>query len=194
MNRANVLIYLHGFISSPGSFKAQQTKEFLQQYSNVEFVCPQLDNYPANAIEQVLQLVKQYQQHNLGFIGSSLGGFYATYLAERYQSKAVLVNPAVKPYELLQDYLGEHIHPHTGQVFTLQQQHMQQLLELDATELTIPENFWLLAQTEDETLDYRLAERKYQGAKQTIESGGNHSFIGFERFLPEIYQFLFARS
>ena len=154
-------------------------------------MCPQLDNYPANAIEQVLQLIEQYQHGNLGFIGSSLGGFYATYLAERYQSKAVLVNPAVKPYELLQDYLGEHTHPHTGQVFTLQQQHMQQLLELDVAELTIPENFWLLAQTEDETLDYRQAEIKYQGCKQNIEPGGDHSFVGFERYLPQITEFLF---
>jgi len=191
MRQQNILIYLHGFISSPGSFKALKAKEYIQEYSDIEFVCPQLDNYPAKAIEQVLQLIEKYQYGNLGFIGSSLGGFYATYLAERYQSKAVLVNPAVKPYELLQSYLGEHTHPHTNQAFTLQRQHMQQLIEQDVAQLTHPENFWLLAQKDDETLDYRQAESKYQGCKQTIEPGGDHSFVGFEHFLPQITEFLF---
>ncbi|TDF38359.1 esterase YqiA [Alteromonadaceae bacterium M269] len=185
------LIYLHGFLSSPQSVKAVQTKDFFaEHYPQVNFVVPQISNYPDLAIAQLRELVSQYQNTRLRFIGSSMGGFLSTHLVSQFGGKAVLINPAVEPHILLKDYLGEHTNPYTGEVFDLESHHMQILKELLVDPLPNPENFWALLQTEDETLDYRLAERKYQDSKLTIEQGGDHSFVGYERHLATIAEFL----
>lgn len=187
-----VLIYLHGFLSSPASVKAQATKTFWQaNYPDVTFVCPQLPYYPEDAKQYLDDLVAAHQGAQIGFIGSSLGGFLSTYLSDNYGGKAVLINPAARPHEVLADYLGEHQHPYTNEKFTLTAEHMQQLLNMYQEVPKNPQNFWVLLQTEDETLDYREAEAKYQGAKLTVEQGGDHAFQGYERFLPDIFRFLF---
>lgn len=187
-----VIIYLHGFLSSPQSQKAQQTLSYMRlHHPDIGFELPQLASYPRQAIEQLQALVDKHQGKRLGFIGSSLGGYLATYLSEKYNARAVLINPAVKPYELLTDYLGQHVNPYTQERFFLEAIHTEQLRELDSESLKQAENYWVLLQTDDETLDYRLAAEKYKHSKLTIEQGGNHSFQGFERFLPDILSFLF---
>lgn len=187
-----VLIYLHGFLSSPASVKAQATLSYWQQHHcDIEFVCPQLPCYPEDAKNLLDELAQTYQGAKVGYIGSSLGGFLSTYMSDSYGGKAVLINPAAKPHEALGDYLGEHIHPYTQQCFTLKPEHMQQLKQMYHPVPVDPEQFWVLLQTEDETLDYRDAEQKYQGGKLTIEQGGDHAFQGYERFLPDIFRFLF---
>lgn len=186
------LIYIHGFLSSPQSVKAQATKDYMEQhYPNIPMEIPQLSNYPDQALDQLETLVAKYKNHDLRFIGSSMGGFFSTYLVTHYGGKAVLINPAVTPHILLQDYLGEHENPYTKEIFTLVPKHMKHIEALLVEELRVPENIWTLLQTEDETLDYREAEIKYRDCKLTIEQGGDHSFQGFENYLPEITQFLF---
>lgn len=188
-----VVIYLHGFLSSPQSVKAQMTKKFVaQHYPLLTLAVPLIPNYPLEAIHVLEQTVAEYPGSDFVFIGSSMGGFLATYLVEKYGGRGVLINPAVKPFELFESYLGPHTNPYTGVDFILEQKHLLQLIELDTQILNIPENYWVLLQTGDETLDYRLAEHKYQHAKLTIESGGDHSFQGFERFLPAIFSFLLS--
>jgi hypothetical protein len=185
------VIYLHGFLSSPQSVKAQQTAEFVKAYyPNLIFETPELGNYPQEAVETIEQLVKQHQDKKLRFIGSSLGGFLSTYLANKYGGKAVLINPAVKPFELLVDFLGEHLNPYTQQRFFLETKHIDELRQLDTPSLNTHADYWVLLQTADETLDYRQAEHKYQQHKMTIEQGGDHSFQDFQRFLPDIFRFL----
>ena len=187
----NVIIYLHGFLSSPRSVKAQQTLDFAQvNFPQVEFVVPQLPAHPLPTVQLLDELVARYQGYRLSFIGSSLGGYLATYLLEKYQGRAVLINPAVQPYTLLADYLGDHLNPYTQEAFTLEGIHTRQLAGIDTPALAHPENYWVLLQTADETLDYRLAEQKYQGAKLTIEQGGDHSFQYYRRFLADIFRFL----
>lgn len=187
-----VLIYLHGFLSSPASVKAQATQAYWQHnHPDIEFICPQLPYYPDEAKTVLDDLGREYQAEQVGYIGSSLGGFLSTYMAENYGGQAVLINPAARPHEVLADYLGEHQHPYTQERFVLQSMHMQQLAEMDKPRPTRPERFWVLLQTADETLDYRDAEQKYQGARLTIEQGGDHAFRGYERFLPDIFRFLF---
>ncbi|WP_339898469.1 YqiA/YcfP family alpha/beta fold hydrolase [Paraglaciecola polaris] len=189
--REKVIIYLHGFLSSPQSVKAQQTKAFVDEYyPDLIFYIPQLDNHPKPAAKMLDELVAQHPNAKLGFIGSSMGGYFSSYLLERYGGKAVLINPAVQPYNLLTDYLGEHVNPYTEQKFSLRESHTHDLKTFDTPTLAQPQNYWVLLQTEDETLDYRLAEQKYLGAKVTIEQGGDHSFQGYERFLTDIFQFL----
>ena len=123
-------------------------------------------------------------------MGSSLGGYLSTWLNAHYGFKAVVVNPAVKPYELLSDYLGEQVNPYTGEHYVLEQKHIEELKALDVASISQPSDFWLLQQTEDEVLDYRQAVTKFQGAKQTVEEGGDHSFVDFERYPQKIIEFL----
>ncbi|MDP5031963.1 MAG: esterase YqiA [Paraglaciecola sp.] len=186
-----VVIYLHGFLSSPQSQKAQQTLAFVKaHYPQLPIEIPKLANYPQAAIEGIERVVQSHPGKTCLFIGSSLGGFLATYMLQKYGGKAVIVNPAVRPFELLADYLGAHINPYTRESFTLEAAHIHQLIQLDVQQVSHPQNIWVLLQTGDEILDYRQAVDKYQGAKMTVEEGGDHSFQHFERFLPDIFRFL----
>ncbi|MEO9943805.1 MAG: YqiA/YcfP family alpha/beta fold hydrolase [Paraglaciecola sp.] len=186
-----LVVYLHGFLSSPQSLKATQTLDFVKKhYPDLHMEVPQLANYPQDAAKIIEDIIKQYPDKKLRFIGSSLGGYLSTYMREKYSGKAVLVNPAVRPYELLLGYLGEHVNPNSGEQFLLKKKHIEELVALDCENVHTKENYWVLLQTKDETLDYRQAESKYQGCKMTIEEGGDHSFQNFQRFLPDIFRFL----
>jgi predicted esterase YcpF (UPF0227 family) len=189
---ASALIYLHGFNSSPHSLKATQMREFCHRYRpDIDVLVPQLPSHPAPTIDLLSERVEAYREtHQLGLVGSSLGGFLATWLSERYQLPAVLVNPAVRPYELLQDYIGEQVNPYTQEHYYLDAADILALRELDVPTLSEPSRFWLLQQMGDEVLDYRQAVEKFNASKQTVEPHGDHSFIGFERYCEEILQFL----
>lgn len=186
-----VVIYLHGFLSSPQSQKAVQTLEYVKaNYPSLILEVPQLANYPNDAVAIIEQLVAEHKDKKLRFIGSSLGGFLSTFMVEKYSGRAVLINPAVRPFELLVDFMGENINPNTQQLFSLENKHIDELRQLDTPRLNPASDYWVLLQTADETLDYRQAESKYQGYKVTIEQGGDHSFQDFQRFLPDIFRFL----
>lgn len=191
MSDSSVLLYLHGFNSSPQSLKAEQMRKLVEQRRDIEWLCPQLACYPMDAWRQIEQIIGDYRERSLGVIGSSLGGFLATRVAERYAARAVLINPAVQPYNLLKDYLGPQLNPYTQQRYQLEPQHIEELRALEVTELSSASRLWVLLQTDDEVLDYRLAEREYAQARLTIEQGGDHSFQGFQRYCPEILSFLF---
>ncbi len=190
--KPSLLLYIHGFNSSPLSHKANVMKAYCQQYRpDIKVVVPQLPCFPQQAAECLLALVKQYQSdYQIGLVGSSLGGYMSTWLNSQFGFKAVLVNPAVKPYELLVDYLGEQENPYTHERYTLEACHIDELKGLDVVALTNPNDFWLLQQTEDEVLDYRQAVEKFALAKQTVEQGGDHSFVDFERYPKQIIEFL----
>lgn len=184
------LVYIHGFNSSPASLKARQTEEWLQRHHpQVPFYCPGLSNEPDRAIRQLQDFIEN-ASGPIGLVGSSMGGYYATWLAERYALRSVLVNPAVRPYELMLDYLGENANYHTGERYVLEQRHVDEVRRLEVSEPLHRERYWVLLQTGDEVLDYRQAEQRYVGCSVTIESGGDHSFQHYERHLPAIYEFL----
>ncbi|GAB2685735.1 YqiA/YcfP family alpha/beta fold hydrolase [Aliiglaciecola aliphaticivorans] len=189
----NVLIYIHGFMSSPQSVKAQQTIDYVVEYHpDLTVEVPQVPNYPLDAAQMLESLAGKYEGKSLRFIGSSMGGFMSTYLVEKFGGKAVLINPAVRPFELLEGFLGTHVNPYTNQEFTLQGTHIQQLLDLNTPELSDPQAYWALLQTDDETLDYRQAEQKYANSRLTIEQGGDHSFQNYADHLPDIFKFLLS--
>ncbi|EGU48829.1 esterase YqiA [Vibrio ichthyoenteri ATCC 700023] len=190
--KPSLLLYIHGFNSSPLSHKANVMKQYCAQHRpDIKVVIPQLPCFPQQAAEHLISLIEQYQpDYHIGLVGSSLGGYMSTWLNAQFGFKAVLVNPAVKPYELLMDYLGEQENPYTHEHYVLHEHHIDELKALDAVQLSNPSDFWLLQQTEDEVLDYRQAVAKYALAKQTVEQGGDHSFVEFERYPQQIIEFL----
>ncbi|MCV6604437.1 MAG: alpha/beta fold hydrolase [Porticoccaceae bacterium] len=186
-----LLLYLHGFNSSPLSFKSEATRRWLaQHHPDVQFLCPQLHNYPEQAVAQLEDLIAKCDTAP-AFAGSSMGGFFATYLAEKYALKAVLINPAVRPWRGMHEYVGENANYHSGETWVMEPHHVEQYRQFEVETLTRPKNLWALLQSDDEVLDYRDAEQKYAACKLTVEQGGDHSFQGYERYLPKIYEFLF---
>lgn len=157
-------------------------------FPEVEVQVPALSHYPSSVAQQLTRLMEAQVNRPIGVIGSSLGGFYASWLSARYGCRSVLVNPAVRPYAL-PNLLGDHQNPYTGECFSLQQSHLDELKTLDLPAAD-PSLMWLMVQTDDETLDYRQAVAKYAQSPQLVETGGDHSFIGFDRHLPAIMEFL----
>ncbi|MGB0938430.1 MAG: YqiA/YcfP family alpha/beta fold hydrolase [Colwellia sp.] len=191
------VLYIHGFNSSPLSVKAEQTKAYLKQnFPNTLFVCPQLKSTPAQAIEQLEAILNDdtYKGLNWSLIGSSLGGYFSDYLAQKYNLKAVLINPAVKPYELLQGYLGEQVNPYTKERFQVTPDFVHFLKSIDQIKLDFnnetKNNYRVMLQMGDEVLDYQQAVEKYEHCHVVLEQGGDHSFIDYDRHLPEIIKFL----
>lgn len=188
-----MLLYIHGFNSSPDSAKAQAVRDYVSRhYPNLVVEIPKLATSPNEAMTQLEAIVAKAKEQGqpLRFIGSSLGGYFSSYLAERHGGKAVLINPAVTPYDLLQDYIGPQTNPYSGEQFEVKAEHMQQLKDLDTPVIEHPDRFLVLLQSGDEVLDYRQAVEKYQCALMEIEAGGDHSFVNFERHLAAICRFL----
>ncbi|EGR1271868.1 esterase YqiA [Vibrio parahaemolyticus] len=192
MSKPSLLLYIHGFNSSPLSMKANLMREYCAQHRpDIKVIVPQLPCFPEQAAQLLLDIAEQYKDdYNIGLVGSSLGGYMSTWLNAKYGFKAVVVNPAVKPYELLVEFLGEQTNPYTHETYTLEACHIDELKALDVQSIASPNSFWLLQQTEDEVLDYRQAVDKFAKAKQTVEQGGDHSFVGFERYPAKIIEFL----
>ncbi len=184
-----MIIYLHGFNSSPQSGKAQYFKQYLEERGKAgEFVCPQLPHWPEEAVAVIEAEMVRYPEKSIALVGSSLGGFYATWLAEKHGVRAVLVNPAIDPHVGLRAYLGRQQGHHGGESYELTQEHLRQWEKLLVAAVH-PERYLLLVETGDEVLDYRLAVRKYRGAKQIVVQGGDHTLASFPEQLPLILEF-----
>lgn len=188
-------IYVHGFNSSPQSMKARLFVENLQGKGlGDQVMVPDLSHWPADAMQQLRALVEQNQQRTVILLGSSLGGYYSTWLTEHYDHvRTVLINPSVRPFELLPQYLGPNVNLYSGEEYELTQEHLEQLLAINCQEITRPEAYLLLTQTADETLDYREAVEKFSASPQFIQPGGSHGFEQFENLIPAIMAFAEGR-
>lgn len=184
-----MILYLHGFNSSPQSAKAQHLKRYLEERSRgEEFVCPRLVHRPNLAVAAAEAAIAGAPGRNITLVGSSLGGFYATWLAEKHDLRAVLVNPAIDPHVGLRAYLGPQQPHHGGEAYELTEQHLAEWRAL-YVERVRPERYLLLLETGDEVLDYRAAVRRYVGAKQIVVQGGDHSLASFPDHVPLILSF-----
>ena len=183
------ILYIHGFNSSPYALKARQLMAFLTRQGLAERLrAPALHPHPRQAIAQLEHCIAELGQPLL--VGSSLGGYYATYLAERHGLRALLINPAVNPhYWDLTRYLGPQTNPHSGEVWQFTKDHIQGLAELEVTQFQDASRYQIWLQTGDEVLNYRQAEAFYQPCRLVIEEGGDHRFRGFAQRLPELLAF-----
>ena len=188
------ILYLHGFNSAPQSRKAQLLQAYLARRGlGDEFVCPALPHRPALAIALLEHELEHHRGAAVTLVGSSLGGYYATYLAERHGLRAVLVNPAVTPQRDLSQYLGPQRNLYTGDEYVLTAEHIAEWRRLEVP-VTDPARYLLLVETGDETLDYREAVRKYAGARQVVVAGGDHTLRSFPDHLPLIIEFAGLRA
>ena len=181
------LLYLHGFNSSPASKKARQLVRACERLGIAEQRVPALHHHPRQAIAQCEQAIAELGAPLL--IGSSLGGYYATHLAERHGLKALLINPAVLPHTRFDGYLGAQQNLYSGETWQLTHEHIQALAELEAAPPQDPQRFQVWLQTGDETLDYRQAQALYRACALRIQPGGDHSYQGFSQQLPALFAF-----
>ena len=180
------IIYLHGFLSGPRAGKAEQLREYMEtQGLGAYFHAPALPVDPLTAILHAEAEIIDLDFAPFLLVGSSLGGFYATVLAEKWNAPAVLINPAVRPYERAQHFVGVHTHYHSGETVIVKPDFPHTLAGLEPDSIQA-DRYWLLTCTEDETLDAQAGIEYYAGCRQSIEQGGNHAFPMFANYLEEI--------
>jgi predicted esterase YcpF (UPF0227 family) len=179
-----MLIYIHGFNSSPASSKAQLLKARMEALGRGgEFAAPALPHSPAQAAVLLDALLKRHP--GAALVGSSLGGYYATHLAEKYGVKAALLNPAVRPYELLAPLVGRQKNFHTGEEYDFTLLHIEELRALEVDTMT-SSRYLLIVAAGDEVLDYRRAVERYRGCRQIVIQGSDHGLSDFAEYLDDI--------
>jgi predicted esterase YcpF (UPF0227 family) len=190
----NLVIYLHGFRSSPQSFKARLISQRMEELGRAaDYFCPQLSASPAEAVRQVMQLIERESAGSaeipetpadkITLIGSSLGGYYATWIAEQTGCKAVLLNPAVKPPRDLARYVGVSTAWHSGDHFEFKAEYVAELAALAIDQISAPHRYFLIAATGDEVLDWREMAAHYPGARQRVVPGSDHGLSDFAEYL-----------
>ncbi|WP_334188024.1 YqiA/YcfP family alpha/beta fold hydrolase [Noviherbaspirillum sp.] len=185
-----MIVYLHGFRSSPLSFKARMIGQRLDILGRgAEYLCPQLPASPREAIALASALLERYPANEVALIGSSLGGYYATWLAEKKGCRTVLLNPAVSAARDLQSQVGVTTSYHSSEPFEFKRQYIDELNTFRIDEITSPERYFLVAATGDEVLDWQEMVAHYPGAKQKVIDGSDHGISDFERHLDEVLAF-----
>lgn len=185
-----MILYLHGFRSSPHSFKARLLGERLATLGRAgEYRCPQLPASPRAAIALAAQMAADVAPDRLVLVGSSLGGYYATYLAEKLGCRAVLLNPAVKPPRELEKHIGVTTAYHTDEPFEFRREYIDELKALAVERITRPERYFLIAATGDEVLDWREMIGHYPDAKQCVIEGSDHGIPEFADYVDQVLAF-----
>jgi len=186
------LLYLHGFRSSPQSAKARRVAAWVQQHRpDLHWWCPQLPPSPRETMAVLFKTLAGWPQERMAVIGSSLGGFYATAVAERTGCPAVLLNPAVNPARDLAAYIGEQTSFHDpADHFFFRAEFIAELRELSLTAVTRPERYFAIIAKGDEVLDWREMTGRYPGAHIRLLEGGDHGLSDFEDHLPHLLSFL----
>lgn len=185
-----MILYLHGFRSSPQSTKARMIRDAMAARGMLdEFLCPQLPASPRAAARLIEATARLEDPQRLALIGSSLGGYYATWLAERVGCRAALLNPAITPYEDLRGHIGTQPVFFSEQTIEVKPEYMDELRTLDTACITRPERYFLLAATGDEVIDWRTMAGKYVGCRRRIIDGSNHEISDFAAYLGEALEF-----
>lgn len=185
------LLYLHGFRSSPQSMKARKVAEWIGRHRpDVQWWCPQLPPSPKEAMAMVAEGIAGWPKRSMGVIGSSLGGFYASVVAEREGCPAVVINPAVEPARDLAKYIGEITAWHSDDTFFFRREFVDELRAMKPVAITRPERYFALIAKGDEVLDWREMRERYSRCRMTLLEGGDHALSDFDDHWPDIAGFL----
>ena len=187
-----MILYLHGFRSSPQSFKARLLGQRLAELGLEHlYRCPQLPASPLAAADLALSLAREMTAGGaeLSVVGSSLGGYYANWLAEKLGCRAVMLNPAVQPPRDLENYVGVTTAYHSDEVFEFKREYIDELKALRVEAITRPERYFLIAATGDEVLDWREMTAHYAGARQFVIEGSDHGISGFAQYVDAVLDF-----
>ena len=185
-----MIVYIHGFNSSPSSHKSNQLRERLASLGREnEFACPALPHQPREAMALLEREVSRTPAQTVTLVGSSLGGFYATCLTEKLGIRSVLVNPAITPHQGLRSYVGPQKNLYTGDEYELTEEHLAQLAQLHVAQPARMDSYLLMHTTGDELLDWRVAVDHYRGCRQVIVQGSDHGFREFGDYIDIVLEF-----
>ena len=188
---SEVVLYLHGFMSTPLSYKAQLLDAALRgKGADCRYCCPQLPMSPMEAIQIAMDAVKDVPSESLTVIGSSLGGYYANWIAEQRHCRGILLNPVIDPWRI--KILEDSPNRSDLQVkawLDFREGYQTELEAIRVPVITSPERYMLIAAKGDELLDWHLMQEHYQGADQTILDGCNHGISDFDRYIPQVLAF-----
>ena len=191
---STLIVYLHGFRSSPRSSKAVITGEAIKKLSTpehpIEWYCPQLVASPKASLDVVMQYIDSSKHDRLIVMGSSLGGYYANYLAEKYGCKAVVLNPAVRAPRELESHVGMLTEYDTNEPYDFRPQYIGELRDLQVECISNPSRYFLLATKGDELLDWHEMVDFYKGAEQLVLEGSDHGISEYPEHLPQVLKFI----
>ena len=191
---STLLVYLHGFRSSPRSSKSVMTGNAVKALSSIdkpfEWYCPQLLASPKMSLDMVTQHIDQSNADRMVIIGSSLGGFYTNYLAEKYDCKAVVLNPAVRAARELAPHVGMLTAYDSDEPFDFRPEYIDELKALQVEKISSPNRYFLIAAKGDELLDWREMVDFYVGANQLILEGSDHGISEYGELLPKVLEFI----
>lgn len=191
---STLVVYLHGFRSSPRSSKAVLTGEAVKALSTlddpIEWYCPQLLPSPKVSMDMVVKRIEASTHDRLVVIGSSLGGYYANYLAEKFACNAVALNPAVRAPKELASHVGMLTSYDTDEPYDFRPEYIDELKALQVESISNPSRYFLIAAKGDELLDWQEMVDFYQGAEQLVLEGGDHGISDYQDHLPKVINFI----
>lgn len=186
MKNKDLILYIHGWNSYKDARKAILLKNEINSSKNFEVDSITLKSHPKEAIQQLSNYIEDHkEQRKVHLIGSSLGGYYATFLSEKYNLKAAMINPAVWAYKIFKNDMGTNENLNTGEKYFIDDLWVQSLQDIFIESIT-GKNYLVLLQTGDQTLNYKFAKQYFEGSNIIIDEGGSHSFENLELKIPEI--------
>ena len=184
------ILYFHGFASSSNSNKAKDLKKYISRnYKNAEIIIPDIDNNFKLAVNQIHELIDS-AKHPIVFIGSSLGGYYASYFSSKFKTKSVLINPAIPPLKDFEMYLGENENYSTGIKFKITREDIRYIRKMSYKKYSNAENTYVLLESGDEVLNYKETTKYFSGSYLDIIYGGSHSYESLKEKLKNIVNFI----
>jgi predicted esterase YcpF (UPF0227 family) len=185
------LLYLHGFRSSPQSTKARKMAAWVGAHRpDIVWACPQLPPSPEAAMALLLRTIEHWPHASMAVIGSSLGGFYATAVAERTGCRAVMLNPAVDPARDLQRYIGETTAWHSDERLVFRAEFVDELRLLTIATLARPKRYFAIIAKGDEVLSWQEMRERYRGSSMKLIEGSDHALTDFDAHFPDVLRFL----
>ena len=187
---SKTILYFHGFASSSNSNKAKVLKKYISKnHKNTEIIIPDLDNNFKLAVNQINTLIDN-AKHPIVFIGSSLGGYYASYFSTKLKTKSVLINPAIPPLKDFEMYLGENENYSTGEKFIITPEDIRYIRKMSYKKYANAENTYVLLESGDEVLNYKETTKYFSGSYLDIIYGGSHSYESLDEKLKNIVNFI----